>query len=211
MIQIVTDPLVPSHELAEWAIRRLHGEDVHTVADLGPYRAFGILKDGKAVCVVIYTWFRQMSEGNDVRVIIVSEDPSWCLPGVLRELFRYPFEVAGCERMTAVIRDGNERSLRLCLGLGFKREGVLRRAHNGKTNAIILGMLKHECKWLYRGHAAAERKRNGQEIAFRSAAARSGEDHRRAGNGEQRGTDRKRPHKRGKRLRAAGQHNVRTA
>jgi hypothetical protein len=183
VIQIVTDPQVPSHILAEWAIARLPNEDLKTPADLGPYHAFGVLKDGKPACVVIYNWFRQMEFGHDVRVIIVSENPGWCLPGVLRELFSYPFVYAGCERITAVIKDGNERSLKLCKGLGFRREGVMRRAHNGKTNAILLGMLKDECKWL---KGRKQETTNVKKVPFRSEAGRSEADNRGPGASKQR-------------------------
>lgn len=174
MINIVCDPRV-----AQWVIDRLHrNEDIQRVEQLGPFVAYGVLKDGAPVCGVIYNWYRPMPHGADMRVIIASVDPSWCLPGVLRELFRYPFETAGCERLTAIIRDGNARSLKLCTGLGFRREGVLRRGHDGKTNAVILGMLKQECKWL-----APRRGYNGKEKS--AASARSVKDDRRPIAGEQ--------------------------
>lgn len=208
MIEIVTDPQVPSHAMAEWAIKRLPGEDIKTVSDLGPFVALGIIKDGKPVCVVIYNWFRQMEHGNDCRVIICSDDPSWCLPGVLRELFRYPFEVAGCERITAVIRDGNNRSLKLCLGLGFRREGVMRRAHNGRTNALLLGMLKHECKWLKRSHAA-ERKTNGKKVPFSPEAAGSSKNGASTGASEQRSPTRELAPKRNKPVRSRRVDDIR--
>lgn len=169
-LKIVTDPYVPKHLLAEWAISRLHDEDLTSVAELGDYVAYGILKDNKPIAVIIYNWFRQMSHGNDMRVIIASDDPSWCLPGMLREIFAYPFLIAGCERLTAVIRDGNKRSLKLCQGLGFKREGNLRRAFNGKTNALMLGMLKSECRWIMRRPAEAK---NGKEVFQPAARSRS--------------------------------------
>lgn len=184
MIEIVTTPQVTNEVLAEWAIERLHPDELASVSELGPFQAFGVMKDGRAVCVVLWNWFRTMKHGNDARVIIVSESPSWCLPGVLAKLFHYPFEVAGCTRITAVIRDGNESSLKLCQGLGFKREGILRRAHNGRTNAVVLGMLKEECKWLKRLHR--EDKVNGQKVPFSAEAPRSRKNGAGAGRGKQR-------------------------
>ena len=170
MIQIVYDPIVPKEVMAKWVIDRLGDEELHSVERLGNYVAIGVLKDKKPVCVVIYNFFRPLPYGNDMHAIIASENPSWCLPGVLRELFRYPFEHAGCERLTAVIRDGNSRSLKLCQGLGFRKEGVLRRAYNGKTNAILIGMLKSECKWLHRGHKRVERPNGKKERLYADAA-----------------------------------------
>jgi len=202
LIEIVTAPQVANEVLAQWAIDRLHNDELASVSELGPYQAFGVLKDGRAVCVVIWNWFRTMKHGNDARVIIVSEEPSWCLPGVLAKLFHYPFEIAGCTRITAVIRDGNETSLKLCQGLGFKREGILRRAHNGKTNAVVLGMLQEECKWLNR--LQREDKLNGKKVPFSSDAARSSENGSGAVRRKHGGTAGKRPHKRGEPVRASG-------
>lgn len=174
--------------LASWALKRLPNEELSTVDDMGPYQAFGIVKDGRPLAVVIWNLYRPMSAGADARVIIASDDPRWCLPGVLRELFSYPFNQLGCTRITAIIRDGNEKSLKLCRGLGFKKEGVLRRGHNGKTNALILSMLKEECKWL-RPHS--ERKRHGQKKPAKGAnTSRSANRHRGAVEREQGGATR---------------------
>jgi hypothetical protein len=209
-LQIVHDPLVPNHVLAEWALERLPADELEDINELGPYVAFGVIKDGKAVCVVLYNWFRIMREGNDCRVIIVADDPSWCLPGVLAELFRYPFEVAGCVRLTAIIRDGNTRSLKLCKGLGFRQEGVLRRGHNGKTNAIILGMLKEECKWLQRSHNRGQQA-NGKEIfSSPTETSRPNGNGKRPGRRKQRRDDRVRADQRDQHLRAAGERDLRS-
>ena len=187
-IEIVTDPIANSYVLAQWAIERLDEDDLRSVSDLGAYRAFGVVRngaDGKVtpLAVVIYNGFRELTHGNDLSVIVVADSARWCLPGVLRELFRYPFEVAGCERLTAAIRDGNHRSLKLCKGLGFKKEGTLRRAHDGKTNTIVLGMLKHECKWLEPPKHESE---HGKEVIFSSTATRSNKNNRRSKRRKQR-------------------------
>lgn len=149
MIEIVSDGNPAEQEMfAQWAIRRLKDDSVNTPADLGPYYAVGIKRNGKAAAVVVWNMYHMHKYGADIRVIIASDDPRWCLPGVLRELFSYPFNQAGCTRITAIIKDGNERSLKLCRGLGFRKEGVLRRGYNGRTNAVLLSMLKEECTWL---------------------------------------------------------------
>ena len=215
-IQILPDTIVDPIQLANWAIARLNEPEISSPADISPFRAFGVVKtmpDGtvKPICVVLYNFFRQLNHGNDMRVIIASDDPSWCLPGVLRELFRYPYEIAGCERLTAFIRDGNKRSLKLCQGLGFKKEGTLRRAHDGKTNAIVLSMLKHECKWLHdRTKAHKERETDGQEVtAFSASSARSGSNGKRSSGRKQGSPAPKREVERGGRLRPNGVSDVR--
>lgn len=196
-VQVVTDPIANGHVMAEWAIQRLDNDDIKTVSDLGPYRAFGVVRQQtdriEPMAVVIFNWFRELPHGNDMRVIVVSEDPHWCLPGILRELFSYPFEIAGCERLTACIKDTNQRSLKLCQGLGFRKEGVLRRAYDGKANAIVLGLLKQECKWL-RKKPATDEHVNGQEVAFATKAAGSGKNSRRSKRRKQRSAARERAH-----------------
>jgi hypothetical protein len=171
-IEIVTHPYIPHELLVNWALKRLNDPACQSFEDLGQHVAIGVIKDGKPICVVIYNGYREMKFGNELRAIIVAEDPSWCLPGVLRELLRYPFEIANCERLVAVVRDGNKRSLKLCTGLGFKKEGVLRKGYDGKTNAIVLCMLKSECKWLHRSRA--KEKTDGRKISEGAEATRSG-------------------------------------
>lgn len=138
-----------AHQIvAKWVMDRVPDESIQNVHELGPYMAYGILRDKEPVAGVIFNWYREMENGNDMRAIIAADHPSWCLPGVLAYLFRYPFLVAGCTRLTCVIREGNTRSEALCKGLGFRKEGVFRRGYNGKSNALVYGMLKEECRWL---------------------------------------------------------------
>lgn len=208
----VTDPVVSGDTLVRWALERLKDPDLNGPEDLGPYRAFGIVRDEGdrmvPLCVLIYNSFRQMSYGNDVRVIIVADHPSWCLRSMLREIFYYPFEVAGCERLTAIVRDGNKQSLKLCRGLGFVKEGVLRRAYDGKTNAIVLSMLKQECKWIKDPKAERESK-NGKEIwPEATPATRSQDRNRSAGSRKQRGSKRVRASQRDQHVHANGVGNV---
>jgi RimJ/RimL family protein N-acetyltransferase len=195
--KIVTDPDVSQQTLIEWALERMDPADLINMGPIGPARVFGILFDGEAVAVVIYNNFRELPHGNDIHVSIVAEKPVWCRPGVLRALFHYAFVTCGCERLTAIIRDGNERSLKLCKGLGFRKEGVVRRGYNGKTNAIVLGMLKHECTWLTRG-LAHQRETSSDDQSFQdtktATAARSNKSRGSSNGRKQRGAVHKRAH-----------------
>lgn len=160
--------------VVRWAIANLGDPEITSPEDIGECVAFGITLNRRPVAACIFNMYRPMPHGGDMRVIIVATNPAWCQRHVLAELFGYVFETAGCSRLTAVIREGNERSVKLCAGLGFRKEGVLRRGYNGKTNALIFGMLRTECRWLRneqkgkfgvnasagkysRGHGGAER------------------------------------------------------
>jgi RimJ/RimL family protein N-acetyltransferase len=73
-----------------------------------------------------------------------------------RKLFgvcaKYAFITARKERITAIVANDNDRSLQIAKRLGWTEEGVLKSWY-GKKDAIILRMLKNECRFL--------RKNNG--------------------------------------------------
>jgi hypothetical protein len=50
--------------------------------------------------------------------------------------------------MMVVIGSNNKRAIKLNLGLGFKLEGIARKAYDGINDAWVLGMLREECKWV---------------------------------------------------------------
>jgi RimJ/RimL family protein N-acetyltransferase len=123
------------------------------------FTALGVVRGSQLIGGAVYHNFR----GHDIEVTVAFEDPRWALPGTLRALFAYPFETLRCARMTAVVARKNKRSRRLTEGLGFRLEGVARRAIDGKQDAMIYGMLREECRWL--------RKTNGQIDSRRTATA----------------------------------------
>lgn len=65
----------------------------------------------------------------------------------LRALFYYPFLQLHCRRVTALIDDDNERSLRLVEHCGFEQEGRMRHA-TARGDVLVYGLLKEHCRWL---------------------------------------------------------------
>lgn len=142
MIDIISSPRV-----AQWVASKI--EDMKDAVEFGPCTTIGVGVNGKPAMGVVYSMFREERHGNDVRVTIAAESHMpWAKPSVLRTIFQYPFETLGCVRITCVIKEGNDRSLNLAKRLGFRKEGVLRRGWDGKTNALVYSMLKHECRYL---------------------------------------------------------------
>src|SRR5262245_45794654 len=127
---------------------------------LDKFVALGVVRQNRLVGGIVYHNFR----GCDVEVVSAFDDARWALPGTLRALFAYPFETLKCVRITAIVARGNKRARRLCEGLGFRFEGVARRAIDGKQDAIIYGMLRQECRWI-------RKERHGQEEHSRRAAS----------------------------------------
>jgi RimJ/RimL family protein N-acetyltransferase len=61
---------------------------------------------------------------------------------------RWPFEQLNCNRITITIAASNTRSIKFNEGIGFVREGILRKAF-GTEDAYVFGLLKCEtAAWL---------------------------------------------------------------
>ena len=66
-------------------------------------------------------------------------------------LFEYCFNMAKCGRITAMCKNGYERNERLLKGVGFTKEGVVRKVmkiDNKFVDGAIYGILKEDCKWV---------------------------------------------------------------
>ncbi len=98
----------------------------------------GFAKDGKLIGVAHYPNY----SGHDIELNYYG--PHTMCRSSLRRVFAYPFIQLGCIRVTARCRS---EVVDQFIRLGFQHEGVLRR-HYGDEDAHILGMLRHECRWL---------------------------------------------------------------
>lgn len=76
----------------------------------------------------------------------------WMTRSFLAAGFHYPFVQCGLRRMTGLVSADNPEALRLDLHMGWRREGVLRRAAPDGTDIILLGMLRSECRFILREH-----------------------------------------------------------
>ena len=114
--------------------------------DFGPCSTIGIVRadTGRLVAGAVYHHYR----GHDIELSFAANNPAWCKKGILKSLFYYPFIQLNVRRMTLLIGANNERALKLNIGLGFKIEGLCRKAYDGMTDAYVLGMLREDCKWI---------------------------------------------------------------
>ena len=124
-------------QIAKWVAERTK------VVNFGPARAIGVVRDGQIVAGAVYSNFR---EGN-IEASFAADDRRWASRAILRGLFVYPFLQLKCRRLTCIVAADNEKSLKLCTGVGFQIEGRCRRVF-GPVDGIILGMLPEECKWI---------------------------------------------------------------
>jgi RimJ/RimL family protein N-acetyltransferase len=93
--------------------------------------------------VVVYTHVTR----TNCDMSVAASTPHFLSRRFLDVVFHYPFITLALPRVSALIEEGNQRSLALCSGLGFKREGTLRRMF-GARDGILMGMIREECRWI---------------------------------------------------------------
>tara|TARA_R100001443_G_scaffold7014_1_gene16137 strand:- start:453 stop:911 length:459 start_codon:yes stop_codon:yes gene_type:complete len=106
-------------------------------------KAIGVIKNQKLIAGVAYHNLRD----GQIEASIAITDKNWCNRKILYALFAYPFVQCRCHRILVTVKDGNKQSIKLAEKLGFKKEGKLRKMFP-PNDAVLLGMLKSECKWL---------------------------------------------------------------
>lgn len=134
-----------SRAIAEWVRAEMGLEG------FGPCQAIGVLDGTELICGVVYSNY----SGPNVMMTIHATSPRWARRGIIGAFFRYPFKQLGCSRVTAIVDEANERSLKLCLGVGFQPEGRMRKCFPPR-DGIVLGMTADECRWI-------KEKVNGKE------------------------------------------------
>jgi RimJ/RimL family protein N-acetyltransferase len=98
--------------------------------------------DGRLIGGVVYVSFRR----TDIETQWAGE-PGWLTRANLRGFFDYPFHQLGVRRVTGIIHRKNKTARKIAEKIGFKLEGVCRRAfENG--DAMIYGIIKEECRWI---------------------------------------------------------------
>lgn len=112
----------------------------------GPYTALGVVQSDKIVGGVVYHCHR----GFDICFGAAFVTHTWARPATLRALFDYPFNQLGCVRVTAVTGRKNKRARNMLEHVGFRLEGVARKALDGINDGYVYGLLKEDCRWILR-------------------------------------------------------------
>jgi RimJ/RimL family protein N-acetyltransferase len=131
--------------VAAWVASRIRDMREPPRAD---YEAIGVTRGGRIIGGVIYAEYRKMEPDQaDIRTHWAGE-PGWMTRKTLRVLFGYPFQQLGCVRITALTSRGNKRALDASRRLGFQIEGCVRDGFGTGKDALLLGMLRRECRWI---------------------------------------------------------------
>lgn len=110
-----------------------------------PCLALKILSGNQIIGGVLINDIR---EGVDCWLTIYTTSPMWAKRHILRYVFGIVFNLIKARRCSVFVSADNQKSLNMCLRLGFKQEGLLRQFRNDGQDCIMLGMLKSECKWI---------------------------------------------------------------
>lgn len=109
----------------------------------------GALDAGGVVWVAVYSHF---SERNCAISLATNGSKRWASRATFRTILRIPFVEWGLARVTFVVDERNEASLRMMrkdgrFCVGAREEGRMRAMFDG-ADGIVFGLLKEECKWI---------------------------------------------------------------
>lgn len=105
----------------------------------------GLEEDGELISGVVFNMYTGPSICMHVAAI---PGRKWMTREYLWRAFAYPFLQLNCHRVTGLVRVDNFESIRFANHLGFRQEGLLRKACTDTTDMILYGMLKEECRWV---------------------------------------------------------------
>ena len=110
---------------------------------LGPTSAIGVTDGQHMLAGIVFHGYDPYVQS--IEVSCAAEDRRWANREVFRAVLRYPFAQLDCQRVTAATPRRATSTRRFLEGLGFRREGSIRRGF-GDDNAIVYGLLREE--WL---------------------------------------------------------------
>ena len=119
-----------------------------TVEDMQPAVGAAVLKDGNLVAAAVFNNFHVLTNGSWCEISVVIGDKTILSRRILRQAFEYPFRQLGVTRLKAECSALNRECRKLLDRLGFKQEGISRRAHDGSTDSVMWSMLPEECFWI---------------------------------------------------------------
>lgn len=131
---------------------------IHYISDrldakLNPRRGGFIFFDGEemigAVCI-----YDEREDGQTKQASIagVSDSPKWFTRRNVSDMasmfFDPPPYGMGLSRLNSFIQVDNQHSIEITKRIGFKEEGLMRRAGPEGQDVMVLGMLPEDCIWL---------------------------------------------------------------
>jgi len=126
----------------KWARKHLGIKGAPTI-----FRALSSVdNDGEFACVILLTNFTGRNVDINIAATCLLTPKSSIM--MFNGLFKMIFEELKAVRSTALVAESNTASHRFCEHLGFKKEGVMRKAYDDDEDMHIYGFLNTE----YRKH-----------------------------------------------------------
>jgi hypothetical protein len=123
-----------------WVLQR-----VPVMRSAGPNVGIAIGNGKSIIAACLYYDY----DGNNMQMAIAADSPRWASRRTIKALLSYPFRDVGAGRVTCIIERTNLPSIRLCEGIGFKREGLLRRVYRNGSDGWVYGLLVEEAeRWI---------------------------------------------------------------
>ena len=108
--------------------------------------ALGVVDDAGEIQAVI--WLNAFYATYGSMHIASNNGRRWASRKVLGVIFSFAFHHLGLKRVNAWVSVNNIPTQVMALKLGFRIEGVARCGANDGSDAIMLGMLVQDCRWL---------------------------------------------------------------
>lgn len=113
----------------------------------GAGTTLGWIDNGKLIAGVTFIGY----DGVNVWMDCAAEPGSrWLDRRGLWAIFHYVFEQLRCTRVSAMIPESNDKSIKLVEQAGFTLEASLARAAPGGEDMKVFRMFREDCRWLKR-------------------------------------------------------------
>lgn len=127
-------------EVADWVGRQLHVKDFGLCCGIGVARSTDII--GGAVYNNFY--YDEFGHPLKIEMSFATIDKRWATRGIIRGLLDYPFSHLKVKRVQLTIAKRNKHTRHFVQKLGFKLEGIARKAHHDGTDAAVYSLLNYE-------------------------------------------------------------------
>lgn len=108
-----------------------------------PFEALCTFRAARPMGALLYSNHR----GHSIELSAAGR-PGWLTPGVVREIFRYPFEQLGCYNVLSFVKRSNSASRELCKRLGYQQLCMIRTGGRRADDMILYVMSRPSCRWL---------------------------------------------------------------
>ena len=122
-------------------------DKAHIYEDHKTFSYIGIIEDNKILGVIYFCDY----DGNNIFIHAALDTPRACNLRAIKLMFDYIFNQIKCNRATITCDVDNKKAIRLSEGLGFEREGTMKKMlyfKNKFADAAVYGLQKEDCKWV---------------------------------------------------------------